>query len=69
VYRRSGQTELRDYGKIRGGFAPDALEPPTIDEAFEKLSRLAAAARVLRERYGLRRFSIQLHTTISGTLC
>ena len=25
------------------GFAPDAGEPPTIDEAFEKLSRLSAA--------------------------
>jgi 5-methyltetrahydropteroyltriglutamate--homocysteine methyltransferase len=32
------------------GFAPDAGEPPTIDEAFEKLSRLAAAARRVRER-------------------
>src|SRR5262249_51170179 len=29
------------------GFAPDAGEPPTIDEAFEKLRRLSeAAARV-----------------------
>ena len=26
------------------GFAPDAGEPPTIDEAYEKLSRLVAAA-------------------------
>jgi 5-methyltetrahydropteroyltriglutamate--homocysteine methyltransferase len=34
------------------GFAPDAGEPPTIDEAFEKLSRLSAAARRLRERFG-----------------
>jgi 5-methyltetrahydropteroyltriglutamate--homocysteine methyltransferase len=33
------------------GFAPDAGEPPTIDEAYEKLSRLVAAARRLRERY------------------
>lgn len=32
------------------GFAPDAGEPPSIDEAFEKLSRLTAAARQLRER-------------------
>src|SRR6516164_7036925 len=32
------------------GFAPDAGEPPTIDEAYEKLSRLVAAARRLRER-------------------
>src|SRR5262245_31664274 len=33
-----------------GGFAPDAFEPPTIDEAHEKLCRLVAAARHLRER-------------------
>src|SRR5262249_7349997 len=33
------------------GFAPDAGEPPTIDEAYEKLSRLAAAAKRLRERF------------------
>lgn len=32
------------------GFAPDAGEPPTIDEAYEKLCRLTAAARSLRER-------------------
>ncbi len=32
------------------GFAPDAGEPPSIDEAYEKLSRLVAAARRLRER-------------------
>lgn len=32
------------------GFAPDAGEPPTIDEAYEKLSRLVAAAARLRER-------------------
>ncbi len=32
------------------GFAPDAGEPPTIDEAFEKLSRLAIAAKRVRER-------------------
>src|SRR5262249_44753748 len=30
------------------GFAPDAGEPPTIDEAFEKLSRMCAAAKRLR---------------------
>ena len=30
------------------GFAPDAGEPPTIDEAYEKLCRLTAAARRLR---------------------
>lgn len=34
------------------GFAPNSAEPPTIDEAFEKLKRLAAAAARLRERYG-----------------
>jgi 5-methyltetrahydropteroyltriglutamate--homocysteine methyltransferase len=33
------------------GFAPDAGEPPTLDEAYEKLSRLAAAARRLREQW------------------
>jgi 5-methyltetrahydropteroyltriglutamate--homocysteine methyltransferase len=32
------------------GFAPDAGEPPTLDEAYEKLSRLVAAARRLRGR-------------------
>jgi 5-methyltetrahydropteroyltriglutamate--homocysteine methyltransferase len=33
------------------GFAPDAGEPPTIDEAYEKLCRLTTAARRLRERF------------------
>lgn len=33
------------------GFAPDAGEPPTIDEAYEKLTRLVAAAARLRERF------------------
>lgn len=33
------------------GFAPDAGEPPTIDEAYEKLRRLSAAATLLRERF------------------
>jgi 5-methyltetrahydropteroyltriglutamate--homocysteine methyltransferase len=33
------------------GFAPNSAEPPTIDEAFEKLKRLAEAAEQLRERY------------------
>ena len=33
------------------GFAPDMGEPPTIDEAYEKLSRLAQAAQRLRERF------------------
>jgi 5-methyltetrahydropteroyltriglutamate--homocysteine methyltransferase len=31
------------------GFAPGAAEPPSIDEAFEKLKRMCAAARRLRE--------------------
>jgi len=34
------------------GFAPGFGEPPSIDEAFEKLSRLAAAAQRLRQRFG-----------------
>jgi 5-methyltetrahydropteroyltriglutamate--homocysteine methyltransferase len=33
------------------GFAPGAGEPPTIDEAYEKLRRLVAAAARLRERF------------------
>jgi 5-methyltetrahydropteroyltriglutamate--homocysteine methyltransferase len=33
------------------GFAPDWGEPPSIDEAFEKLSRLTAAAQRLRRRF------------------
>jgi 5-methyltetrahydropteroyltriglutamate--homocysteine methyltransferase len=33
------------------GFAPDAGEPPTVDEAYEKLTRLVAAARRLRARF------------------
>jgi 5-methyltetrahydropteroyltriglutamate--homocysteine methyltransferase len=33
------------------GFAPDAGEPPTIDEAYTKLTRLVAAARKLRRRF------------------
>ena len=32
------------------GFAPDAGEPPSIDEAFEKLCRMTEAARQLREK-------------------
>ena len=34
------------------GFAPDSGEPPTIDEAFEKLRRMCEAARRLRKRWG-----------------
>lgn len=34
------------------GFAPDAGEPPTIDEAYEKLRRLSEAAARLRQRFG-----------------
>lgn len=37
------------------GFAPDMGEPPTIDEAFEKLCRLSAAARQVRETVGTAR--------------
>jgi 5-methyltetrahydropteroyltriglutamate--homocysteine methyltransferase len=33
------------------GFAPDFGEPPTIDEAFEKLTRMCEAARQLRARF------------------
>ena len=33
------------------GFAPDAGEPPTIDEAYIKLKRMCEAARNLRERF------------------
>src|SRR5262249_53118313 len=33
------------------GFAPDAGEPPTLDEAYEKLRRLVQAAQRLRERF------------------
>jgi 5-methyltetrahydropteroyltriglutamate--homocysteine methyltransferase len=33
------------------GFAPDAGEPPTLDEAYDKLCRLVAAARRLRDRF------------------
>jgi 5-methyltetrahydropteroyltriglutamate--homocysteine methyltransferase len=32
------------------GFAPDAGEPPTIDEAFEKLQRMVGAAKQLRKQ-------------------
>jgi 5-methyltetrahydropteroyltriglutamate--homocysteine methyltransferase len=34
------------------GFAPDAGEPPTLDEAYEKLCRLTEAARRVREEIG-----------------
>jgi len=33
------------------GFAPEAVEPPTIDEAFEKLKCLTTAAARLRQRF------------------
>ena len=33
------------------GFAPDAGEPPSIDEAYEKLKRLVQAAERLRSRF------------------
>jgi 5-methyltetrahydropteroyltriglutamate--homocysteine methyltransferase len=34
------------------GFAPGAGEPPSIDEAYEKLKRMVEAARRLRARFG-----------------
>jgi len=34
------------------GFPPNSAEPPTIDEAFEKLKRLVAAAALLRDLPG-----------------
>lgn len=37
------------------GFAPDSGEPPTIDEAYEKLRRLVEAAKRLRQRLVLKR--------------
>jgi 5-methyltetrahydropteroyltriglutamate--homocysteine methyltransferase len=33
------------------GFAPEANEPPTIDEAYEKLTRMTAAAASLRKQF------------------
>jgi len=33
------------------GFAPNSLEPPTIDEAYEKLKRLTEAAARLRQQF------------------
>jgi 5-methyltetrahydropteroyltriglutamate--homocysteine methyltransferase len=35
------------------GFAPDAGEPPTLDEAWQKLTRLVEAARRLRAQFAL----------------
>jgi 5-methyltetrahydropteroyltriglutamate--homocysteine methyltransferase len=35
------------------GFAPNSAEPPTIDEAYEKLKRLAEAAARLRRRFAM----------------
>jgi len=35
------------------GFAPEAVEPPTIDEAYEKLCRMVIAAHHLREKFHL----------------
>lgn len=34
------------------GFAPGAGEPPSIDEAYEKLKRMCVAAGKLREKHG-----------------
>ena len=41
------------------GFAPDAGEPPSIDEAYEKLSRLATAASRLRARFADARTTVK----------
>jgi 5-methyltetrahydropteroyltriglutamate--homocysteine methyltransferase len=35
------------------GFVPDAFEPPTIDEAFDKLKQLVCAAHMVREKYSM----------------
>jgi 5-methyltetrahydropteroyltriglutamate--homocysteine methyltransferase len=53
-----GERGARILGKERVslnpdcGFAPDAYEPPSIDEAFTKLRILAEGARLLREQMG-----------------
>jgi len=51
----AGGAERIDPGRIAlnpdCGFAPGAGEPPTVDEAFEKLSNLCQAAASLRKRY------------------
>ncbi len=55
---RLGEQAARLLGKERVslnpdcGFAPDAHEPPSIDEAFTKLKILTEGARLLRERMG-----------------
>ena len=53
VAKVSKAAGLIDPGRIAlnpdCGFAPDAYEPPTIDEAFIKLKRLSEAAKILRE--------------------
>ncbi len=55
---RLGEQAARLLGKERVslnpdcGFAPDAHEPPGIDEAFTKLKILTGGARLLRERMG-----------------
>lgn len=52
-----GEQGARLLGKARVslnpdcGFAPDAHEPPSIDEAFTKLKILTEGARLLRERF------------------
>jgi 5-methyltetrahydropteroyltriglutamate--homocysteine methyltransferase len=42
------------------GFAPDAAEPPTIDEAYEKLSRMVQAAMRLRAIFSRERADARL---------
>lgn len=49
------------------GFAPDAGEPPTIDEAYEKLRRLVAAAGRLRQRFQHSCTLLTEHPRIDGS--
>ena len=41
-------TMFPEWGSYAPGFAPNSGEPPSIDEAFEKLKRLVSAAQLLR---------------------
>ena len=49
------------------GFAPDASEPPTIDEAYENLRRLVAAATRLRQRFANRCTHLTGYSQIDGS--
>jgi 5-methyltetrahydropteroyltriglutamate--homocysteine methyltransferase len=48
------------------GFAPNSVEPPTIDEAYEKLRRLNEAARRLRLRRDLIRTAVAPQVQSAG---